>query len=160
MSRLHSSDDVCFYCMQIKFPGYPSLWCCSVACFDCDRTCMCTCRTLLCLSLDWNMLVTLAKFYTRKAMEQCPFTPVTVSTIWSYCWMFIDSKSHGYKVGILNWSLCIWEVTFAQAYFSAMFHLVPWSKLLHSSFSTAPAFTQACTAVTSAITHYLYLHVL
>ena len=38
-------------------------------------------------------------------------------------------------------------VAFVQGCFSAMYHLAPWSKLLHSSLSTVPALTNARTAV-------------
>ena len=45
-------------------------------------------------------------------------------------------------------ALCVKEVAFAQGCFSAMFCLVPWSKLLQSQLSTAHALTSACTAMT------------
>ena len=43
--------------------------------------------------------------------------------------------------------LCVKEVAFGQGCFSAMFRLASWSKLLHSSLSTAPALMCTHTAV-------------
>ena len=46
--------------------------------------------------------------------------------------------------------LSVKGVAFAQGCFSAMFRLVPQLKLLHSLFSTVPAFKSARTAVTQS----------